>query len=78
MPRLTRAVPIWLVGGLLLEISDTVKSLLIAVFCDGACCGAYRWQRAFVTQFRCALDGVQPISTRPDEARLIVPNTLRV
>jgi hypothetical protein len=44
---LTRAVPIRLVGVVGLVISDTVKSLLIAVFRDVACCGADRSQRCF-------------------------------
>jgi len=51
-----------------LVISDTVKSLLIAVFRDGACCGADRSQRCFRPQFRWALECVEVISTTADDA----------
>jgi hypothetical protein len=40
-------VPSKLVGAVGLVVSDTVKSLLIAVFRGGACCGAARSQRCF-------------------------------
>ena len=77
MPRLTRAVPSRPGGAVELVVSDTVKSLLIAVFRDGACCGANRPQQCFRPQFRCALDGVESISTT-GSGRPAGANTLRV
>jgi hypothetical protein len=50
---------------------------LIAVFRDGACCGANRPQQCFRPQFRCALDGVESISTT-GSGRPAGANTLRV
>ena len=63
MPRLTRAVPSRLVGGVGLVISDTVKSLLIAVFPTEPAAARTARNDAFVPRFRCALDCLEVIST---------------
>jgi hypothetical protein len=52
-------VPSRAVGGVGLAISDTVKSLLIAVFPAEAAAARRARNDAFVPQFRCAPAGIE-------------------